>query len=118
MTPQQYAEVAAQILKDRAGKLGDYQELYENLAARLNLSFKKLKPGERFYASDAVKFHIENKLARMDCGEANSDHNLDGGNYFYTWGVGQMNQENSRIFVKPGSAKLSANLSNPKIFLK
>lgn len=25
-----------------------------------------------------------------------------------------MNQENSRIFVKPGSAKLSANLSNPK----
>ena len=42
MTPQQYAEVAAQILKDRAGKLGDYQELYENLAARLNLSFKNI----------------------------------------------------------------------------
>jgi len=87
MTPQQYAEVAAQILKDRAGKLGDYQELYENLAARLNLSFKnKLKPGAKFYASDAVKFHIENKLARMDCGEANSDHNLDGGNYFFIHG--------------------------------
>jgi hypothetical protein len=75
MTPQQYAEVAAQILKDRAGKLGDYQELYENLAARLTLSFKK-----------TVKFHIENKLARMDCGEANSDHNLDGGNYFFIHG--------------------------------
>ena len=28
-----------------------------------------------------------------------------------------MNQENSRIFVKPGSAKLSANLSNPKYSL-
>lgn len=87
MNPQQYAEVAAQILKDRADKLGDYQELYENLAARLTLSFaKKLKPGERFYASDAVKFHIENKLARMDCGEVNSDHNLDGGNYFFIHG--------------------------------
>ena len=87
MNPHQYAEVAAQILKDRADKLGDYQELYENLAARLTLSFKnKLKPGERFYASDAVKFHIENKLARMDCGEANPDHNLDGGNYFFIHG--------------------------------
>ena len=48
MTPQQYAEVAAQILKDRAGKLGDYQELYENLAARLNLSFKKLNQVKDF----------------------------------------------------------------------
>ena len=48
MTPQQYAEVAAQILKDRAGKLGDYQELYENLAARLTLSFKKLNQVKDF----------------------------------------------------------------------
>ena len=87
MNPHQYAEAAAKILNERADKLGDYQELYENLATRLNLSFKnKLKPGAKFYASDAVKFHIENKLARMDCGEANPDHNLDGGNYFFIHG--------------------------------
>ena len=87
MNPHQYAETAAQILKDRADKLGDYQELYENLAARLTLSFKnKLKPGERFYASDAVKFHIENKLARMDCGKPNPDNIYDGANYLFLFG--------------------------------
>ena len=87
MKPDQYALTAAQILKDRAKKLGSYQVLYENLAARLNLSFKhKLKPGERFDAADAVKFHIENKLARMDCGKPNSDNNLDLGNYSFIHG--------------------------------
>ena len=50
MNPHQYAETAAQILKDRAEKLGDYQELYENLAARLTLSFKnKLKTQEMHF---------------------------------------------------------------------
>ena len=87
MKPHQYALTAAQILKDRGNKLGDYNELYENLAARLNLSFKnKLKPGEKFDASDAVKFHIENKLARMDCGKPNPDNIYDGANYFFILG--------------------------------
>ena len=87
MKPHEYAEVSAQILKDRADKLGDYQDLYENLAARLNLSFgNKLKPGEKFDAADAVKFHIENKLSRMDCGKPNADNIYDGANYLFLLG--------------------------------
>ena len=47
MKPHQYALTAAQILKDRGNKLGDYNELYENLAARLNLSFKNKLNNEK-----------------------------------------------------------------------
>ena len=87
MKPHEYADVSAQILKDRADKLGGYEQLYENLATRLNLSFKnKLKPGEKFVAADAVKFHIENKLARMDCGKPNPDNIYDGANYLFLFG--------------------------------
>ena len=52
----------------------------------------------------------------MDCGEANSDHNLMAVIIFLYMGLTD-ESGNSRIFVKPGSAKLSANLSNPKYSL-
>jgi len=87
MKPQQFAQVAAEILKERGEKIGDYQDLYENLDVRLTLSFKdKLKPGQKFTAADAAKFHIENKCARIDCGLPNPDNNLDLGNYSFIHG--------------------------------
>ena len=76
MKPHQHAEQAAIILKDRAEKLGDYKPLYNNIAARVNLSLaNKLSPGKSITAADITKILVEMKLARIDCGKPDKRSN-------------------------------------------
>jgi len=87
MKPHQHAEQAAIILKDRADKLGDYKPLYNNIAARVNLSLaNKLSPGKAITAADITKILVEMKLARIDCGKPDSDHVWDAANYLFLFG--------------------------------
>ena len=39
MKPHQYADVSAQILKDRGTAYGDYTKLFDNIATRWNLVY-------------------------------------------------------------------------------
>jgi len=87
MKPHQYAEVSAQILKDRGTAYGDYTKLFDNIATRWNLVYAdKLKPGEKFVGADVARGMAEVKNGRMDCGKATPDNIYDGANYLFLFG--------------------------------
>ena len=86
ITPRDLLEEADLILSQRGQELGDYAELYENFAVRINLMLKNQlkKPIEPW---QATKIIAEMKLARMDVGGYTRDHVLDCGNYLFLTGA-------------------------------
>jgi len=79
--PPRLAKRAMKIYEDRAGSLGNYKPLYEEIAARWSLVLRKpVTPAE------VARMLIEMKLARWNAGYA-EDHALDAANYSFIAGA-------------------------------
>ena len=86
ITPLEVLKEAELILSQRGKELGNYEELYENLAVRINLMLgDQLK--EPVKAWQAAKIIGEMKYSRMDVGGYKRDHVIDGGNYGFITGA-------------------------------
>ena len=86
MNPEDHAKKAADILKQRGSKLGSYKVLYEQIAQVFHIYLEsqgKLKPGQKFEATDAVEFLKIMKMIREWLGHADPDHGYDLANYVF-----------------------------------
>jgi len=80
--PDLFSKKAAEILADRAVKLGDFEELYENFARRLTLFL-----GQDITPAQSARIILEMKLSRCDVGGYDQDHVLDAANYLFIFGA-------------------------------
>ena len=80
--PDLFAAKAADILADRAVKLGDFKDLYENFAKRLTLFL-----GQDITPAQSARIILEMKLSRCDVGGYDQDHVLDAANYLFIYGA-------------------------------